>query len=214
MQRGPRRIERCRSALGSARSNQGSRLTGARDGGWKIGLLLMPDECERLREMGLPGRSLRRLSEAPSVDLTPAELYAALNAVSCPRLAFLLTNLEPRDPLDEELAKWKMRLAHPLEREEGGVPRLEVLSEGFPVRASDLEPLGEGLAESRERGGARLEAKVAVDRELAKLIELAEAGFETPEILGFFNRYIEKAADVKVGTKAARSPAGTAARKS
>jgi len=36
-----------------------------------------------------------------------------------------------------------------------------------------------------------------VDRELEKLIELAEAGFETPEMLGFFNRYIENVAGVK-----------------
>ncbi len=70
----------------------------------------MPYECERLRETGLPGRSLRRLGEAPSVDLTPAELYAALSAVSCPRLAFLLTDLSPATRRTGS-CKWKMRLA-------------------------------------------------------------------------------------------------------
>jgi len=53
------------------------------------------------------------------------EFYAALRAAGCPRLAFLLTDLDPRDRLDEELASWKvwlvrvrksvLRVANPIE---------------------------------------------------------------------------------------------------
>jgi len=56
---------------------------------------------------------------------TNYELYAALRAAGCPRLAFLLTDLDPRDRLDEELASWKAwlvrtkkymrRVANPIE---------------------------------------------------------------------------------------------------
>ena len=90
-----------------------------------------------------------------------------------------------------------MWLTHPLKHEEGGAPRLAVVSDSFLIHASDLEPLREQLVESWREGGAQLDAKVAVDRELAKFIELAEAGFEAPEMLGFFDRYIENVADVK-----------------
>jgi hypothetical protein len=51
--------------------------------------------------------------------------YAALRAAGCPRLAFLLTDLDPRDRLDEEIASWKAwlvrmkkrvrRVANPIE---------------------------------------------------------------------------------------------------
>jgi len=53
------------------------------------------------------------------------EFYAALRAAGCPRLAFLLTDLDPRDRLDEEIASWKAwlvrtkkymrRVANPIE---------------------------------------------------------------------------------------------------
>jgi len=50
-------------------------------------------------------------------------VYAALHAAGCPRLAFLLTDLDPRDPLDEELASWKLWLVRAAKRaEEGGEP--------------------------------------------------------------------------------------------
>jgi hypothetical protein len=167
-------------------------------GGWKLSLLPMPYECERLRELGLPERLLWRLSGAPSADVTQTELYAALSAVGCSRLAFLLTDLDPRDPLDEELASWKRWLTRPLKYEERGEPSLAVVSDGFLIHASDLEPLREELVEGwREGGGAQLDARVAVDRELEKLIELAETGFEGFEMEGFFDRYIEKTAEAK-----------------
>jgi hypothetical protein len=36
-----------------------------------------------------------------------------------------------------------------------------------------------------------------VDRELERLIELAEAGFEGPEMEGFFDRYIDAVAEIR-----------------
>jgi hypothetical protein len=38
---------------------------------------------------------------------------------------------------------------------------------------------------------------VAVDRELERLIELAEAGFEGPAMEGFFDRYIDAVAELE-----------------
>jgi hypothetical protein len=44
------------------------------------------------------------------------EYYAALRAAGCPRLAFLLTDLDPRDRLDEEIASWKAWLVRTKKR--------------------------------------------------------------------------------------------------
>ena len=74
------------------------------------------------------------------------------------------------------------------------------LSDGLRGLPSTRERLGTAREARRklgEGGGARLEAKVAVDRELAKLVELAEAGFEGPRVGGFSDRYIESVAGVK-----------------
>ena len=130
-------------------------------------------------------------------DLTPTELYALLCAVGCPRLAFLLTNLEPRDPLDEELATRKRWLTQPLKGERGGAPHLAAGSEGFLVHVSYLEPLEEEVVEGWTGSGAELDAMIAVDRELAKLIGLAERGFEGPEMEGSFDRYVDRLAELK-----------------
>jgi len=70
-----------------------------------------------------------RLPEGVEVSIctgrSNVSVYAALHAAGCPRLAFLLTDLDPRDPLDEELASWKLwlvraakfarRVANPIE---------------------------------------------------------------------------------------------------
>ena len=166
-------------------------------GGWKLGLLPMPYECERLRKLRFPRRSLWRLSGVPDNPVSQTELYALLTAVGCPRLAFLLTAADPRDPLDEELAKWKRWLTQPLRREKGGAPHLAAISEGFLLHASYLEPLEEEVVEGWMGDFAELDARQAVDRELAKLIGLAEAGFEGPEMEGFFDRYVEAVAGLK-----------------
>ncbi|MCC6050910.1 MAG: hypothetical protein LM580_09400 [Thermofilum sp.] len=43
-------------------------------------------------------------------ECTNVRLYAALYAAGYPRLAFLLTDLDPRDRIDEEIASWKLWL--------------------------------------------------------------------------------------------------------
>jgi len=43
-------------------------------------------------------------------ECTNVSLYAALYAAGYPRLAFLLTDLDPRDRIDEEIASWKLWL--------------------------------------------------------------------------------------------------------
>jgi len=146
----------------------------------------------------------------PNDELGSAELYAALCAAGCPRLAFLLTDVDPRDPLDEELAKWKEWLCRSYKYVREGTVHVETYSQSFLVHTSDFEPLREELVEEwlrdieeRERrlGVSEeltwLDARLAVDRELEKLIELAEAGFEGPRGEGFFDRYVDALASVE-----------------
>jgi hypothetical protein len=55
-------------------------------------------------------------------------VYAALHAAGCPRLAFLLTDLDPRDPLDEELASWKLWLVRAAKRARRVAEPIEVVA--------------------------------------------------------------------------------------
>jgi len=72
---------------------------------WCYTLLVEADACSSLPSQLFGERALYSLCEH-----TNYEVYAALHAAGCPRLAFLLTDLDPRDPLDEELASWKIWL--------------------------------------------------------------------------------------------------------
>jgi hypothetical protein len=135
---------------------------------WTVELLLPAGE--RLPE----GVEVGFCTERGNVNV-----YAALRAAGCPRLAFLLTDLDPRDPLDEELASWKIwlvraakfarRVANPIEviaryyrgeisaetaREllSKRVVRLREWYEGFLVPTFYLHKLsGDELAELREK---------------------------------------------------------------
>jgi hypothetical protein len=67
-----------------------------------------------------------------------------------------------------------------------------VVHQGFLVYRCDLEPLSEYVVEDWEGDDVELDARVALDREIERLIELTEAGFEGPEMEGFFDRYIDE----------------------
>jgi len=131
----------------------------------------------------------------PSEDFVWPEVYAALSAVGCPRLAFLLTCADPRDPLDEALAGWKLSVAS-AGGEKGVCFAVEPV--GFLVDAHVFKPLNEEVVERwAGEGGVHLDALVAVDRELARLIELVEADFREPGLEGFFDRYVDRVAEVR-----------------
>ena len=135
---------------------------------WTVELLLPAGE--RLPE----GVEVGFCTERSNVSV-----YAALHAAGCPRLAFLLTDLDPCDPLDEELASWKLWLVRAVKRAERvanpfevwaqwsrgeidaaaarellsrRVVRLRESWEGFLVSASYLHKLsGDELVEVREK---------------------------------------------------------------
>ena len=56
------------------------------------------------------------------------DVCAVLCAVGCLRLAFLLTSFDPRDPLDGELASWKLWLVRAAKRAERAANPIEVLA--------------------------------------------------------------------------------------
>ena len=88
------------------------------------GLLVRGEIADRVKpwtvELLLPAGE--RLPEGVEVGFSTehsnVSVYAALHAAGCPRLAFLLTDLDPRDPLDEELASWKLWLVRAVKRAE------------------------------------------------------------------------------------------------
>jgi hypothetical protein len=172
-------------------------------GSWTIHLLLPPSECEHLRRLGFPESLIARLDwvlpHTPCLNLSSDEVYAILSAAGCPRLGFLLTDLDPRDPVEEAINSWKRWLRAPLKYEMDGETRVEVIRTGFLLHTSYLEPLDEEAMEAMakwEWDSARLDARVAVNRELERLIELAETGFEGPAMEGFFDRYIDAIAEI------------------
>jgi len=125
-------------------------------------------------------------------------VYALLSAAGCPRLGFLLTDLDPRDPVEEAINSWKQWLTIPFKYEKGGETRVMIAPCGFLVHTGYLEPLDEEMiAKWGEGDSAKLDARVAVDRELERLIELAEAGFEGSAMEGFFDRYIDAVAELE-----------------
>jgi len=88
------------------------------------GLLVRGEIADRVKpwtvELLLPAGE--RLPEGVEVgfctERSNVSVYAALHAAGCPRLAFLLTDLDPRDPLDEEMASWKLWLVRAVKRAE------------------------------------------------------------------------------------------------
>jgi hypothetical protein len=80
-------------------------------------------------------------------------VYAALHAAGCPRLAFLLTDLDPHDPLDEVVASWKLWLVRAVKHAERVAEPIEVVARcyrgeisaetrafnSFPVAADYIE---------------------------------------------------------------------------
>jgi hypothetical protein len=168
-------------------------------GGWVINLLLLPSECERLRKLGFPSSSIARLNWIlPREELSSAEVHALLSAAGCPRLGFLLTNLDPRDPVEEAINSWRQWLTIPVKYEKGGETRVIVDPCGFLVHTGYLEPLNEEIiAKWGEGDSVQLDARVIVDRELERLIELVETGFEGLAMEGFFDRYIDAVAEIE-----------------
>jgi hypothetical protein len=84
---------------------------------WTVELLLPAGE--RLPE----GVEVGVCSECSNVSV-----YAALHAAGCPRLAFLLTDLDPRDPLDEVVASWKLWLVRAAKRARRVAEPIEVVA--------------------------------------------------------------------------------------
>jgi hypothetical protein len=142
--------------------------------------------------VSMAGAAGLRVVEAYLARVTSAELYAVLRAVGCPLLAILLTDFHPLDPLEERIALQKRWLCEPFKRERGGERSFEVVHQGFLVLRCVLEPLSEYVVENWDGDDVELDARVVLDREIERLIELAETGFETPEMEGFFDRYIDE----------------------
>jgi hypothetical protein len=169
-------------------------------GSWTISLLLSSPWCVVLRALGLPESSILELSGVlpRAFQLSSKEVYALLSAAGCPRLGFLLTDLDPRDPVEEAINSWKQWLTIPYKYERDGETRMIVGPCGFLVHTSYLvEPLDEEMIAKWMGSDAELDARMALDREIERLIELAEAGFEGPAMEGFFDRYIDAVAELE-----------------
>jgi hypothetical protein len=151
----------------------------------RSGLLVRGEIADRVKpwtvELLLPAgeRPPEGVEVGFCTERSNVSVYAALHAAGCPRLAFLLTDLDPRDPLDEEMASWKLWLVRVVKRAERVANSIEVIArwakgeidaetarellsrrvvrlrewyEGFLVPASYLHKLsGDELAELREK---------------------------------------------------------------
>jgi hypothetical protein len=84
--------------------------------GWAIALLLPAEE-----------RLPKGVQVYVCYGCSNVHVYAALRAVGCPRLALLLTDLYPRDRLEEEIASWKMWLVRAEKYTRRAVSQAEVL---------------------------------------------------------------------------------------
>jgi len=126
-------------------------------------------------------------------EVTNYDVYAALNATGCPRLAFLLTDFDPKDPLDEKLASYKLWVLYAERLEIGGREKLDTWYYGFLVPSLTLlrltDAAREELQEDAAKGDAGAAARLTVERELARFIEQAEAGF--PGLPEIFEQYVE-----------------------
>jgi len=164
-------------------------------------LLPLPSMARKLHlayRCGEPGESLFTTEK-----LDPYDVFAALCAVGCPRLAFLLTDFDPRDPLDEELAKRKLWVywAGKFYVPERG--RTELFGDRWGMMV-DTEVLcsvpDEALAKMRERaraGSTGYAAELAVKLEMARFAELADAGF--PDLVRIFDRYVDVLGELGIG---------------
>lgn len=148
-----------------------------------------------LVEAGKKRHLLQALGEgAPCLcEYSNYDVYAALSALGCPLLAVLLTDFEPLDPLSEVVDSWKERLVR-VERVyvNGRAVRRERFT-GFLVPTHYLERLSRGELEELERreleGDEGAAARLAIAREVERLIGQAEAGFpNAPEI---FDRFVD-----------------------
>jgi len=90
-------------------------------GKWFIVYLPYADEARRLH-LAYGGRMFM------TDTLDPYDVFAVLCAVGCLRLAFLLTSFDPRDPLDEELASWKLWLVRARKRARRVANSIEVIA--------------------------------------------------------------------------------------
>jgi hypothetical protein len=115
---------------------------------WCYTLLVEADTCGSPPSQLFGERALYSLCEH-----TNYEVYAALHAAGCPRLAFLLTDLDPRDPLDEEIASWKIWLVRAAKRAERVANPFEVTarwSRGELDAVTARELLNRRVVELRE----------------------------------------------------------------
>jgi hypothetical protein len=131
-------------------------------------------------------------------ECSNVSVYAALHAAGCPRLAFLLTDLDPRDPLDEELASWKLWLVRAEKRAKGAAGRKRAMElrewyEGFLVPTDYLYELDDGEVKKLKRralkGDLYAAAQLAVNAEMERFVRMAEAGF--PDALRIFDRFVD-----------------------
>lgn len=164
-------------------------------------LLPLPSAARELHlayRCGEPGGSLLMTEK-----LSPSEVFAVLCAVGCLRLAFLLTDFDPRDPLDEELAKRKLWVywAGKFYVPEWGRTELFGGRWGMMVDADVLCRVpDEALAKMRERaraGSTGYAAELAVKLEMARFAELADAGF--PNLVRIFDRYVDVLGELGIG---------------
>jgi hypothetical protein len=188
---------------------------------WTVELLLPAGE--RLPE----GVEVGFCTERSNVSV-----YAALHAAGCPRLAFLLTDLDPCDPLDEELASWKLWLVRAVKRAERvanpfevwaqwsrgeidaaaarellsrRVVRLREWYEGFLVSASYLHKLsGDELVEVREKA---LKGDLYAAARLAIDAELERlkrmAEAGFPDAFRIFDRFVDALGELGVSLRLA-----------
>ena len=165
-------------------------------GKWIIIYLPYADEARRLH-LAYGGRMFM------TDTLDPNDVFAALCAVGCPRLAFLLTDFDPRDPLDEELSKRRFWLyqAGKYYIPERGETVLGGECWGIIVPTDILRSVpDEALAEMREQaraGDAWYAAELAVKLEMARFAELADAGF--PNLSRIFDRYVDVLGELGIG---------------
>jgi hypothetical protein len=169
-------------------------------GGRIYSLLANTYEAKRLHlayRCGEPGGSWLATDKLDVYDV-----FAVLCAVGCPRLAFLLTDFDPRDPLDEKLAEQKLWIFRAGKfRTSSGETVLGGGYWGFMVYTEVLRCASdEELARKRERaraGDIGTAAELAVKLEMARFAELADAGF--PDLSRIFDRYVDVLGELGIG---------------
>jgi hypothetical protein len=155
---------------------------------WRISLLRefyfasLPDRVRYHRLQRYANR------DASSGETTNYDVYAALYAAGCPRLALLLTDFEPGDPVDEVISGWKLWL---VESRKGG-EWFNLRPIGFLVPSNCLDLcLREDpqRSERAARGDAEAAAELEIAREYKRLIKMVKEG--VPGISGIYERYVE-----------------------